>query len=224
VVEWSPHQPGANWLATALNNEVHLWDVNDVRNSVQTIIKGHQRAVTDISWNGLESHLLATGSADGAIFVWDVRDPCKPAKLRALAAHASVAQVKWNRLNAHTLASAQGGELRIWDLRKAKESVSSLRAHVAPINGVDWSPHVEHALVTCSQETKVKFWNTALKNAPPTATIQTVAPVLRARYTPFGEGVVTAAQKGDLSIRLWSLTGQNGAAQPVTAFNAIQTS
>lgn len=36
-------------------------------------------------------------------------------------------------------------------------------------------------------------------------TLQTVAPVLRSRFTTFGKGFVTVAQKGDLSIRLWSI-------------------
>ena len=38
----------------------------------------------------------------------------------------------------------------------AKESVYSFRAHVAEINGLDWSYTNEHELATCSQETKVK--------------------------------------------------------------------
>lgn len=51
----------------------------------------------------------------------------------------------------------------------------------------------------------LQVWNTSARNAPPVISIQTVAPVLRSRFTTFGKGLVTIAQKGELAIRLWSI-------------------
>lgn len=76
--------------------------------------------------------MIATSSIDSNVNIWDTRDPAKPLKLRGLFAHgaasilqstfidtkvAGVNQVKWNRFHNNVLASAQGGEVRIWDLR-----------------------------------------------------------------------------------------------------------
>ncbi|RHY27174.1 hypothetical protein DYB32_006990 [Aphanomyces invadans] len=53
-----------------------------------------------------------------------------------------------------------------------------------------------YELVTCSEDKTVKFWNVMRPR---------VCQVWRARYTPFGDGLITSFHRQDYFLRLWSL-------------------
>jgi WD40 repeat protein len=70
------------------------------------------------------------------------------------------------------------------------------------IYGIDWG-NKETSIVTCGQDRFVKFWD--LNNPRMcTSAILTNSPVWRARFTPFGEGVITMPQRKDTHLSLWS--------------------
>jgi len=83
------------------------------------------------------------------------------------------------------------------------------------ISGLDWSRQNETDVITCGQDNFVKLWNI---NEPRTCQgmITTSNPVWRARYTPFGEGILTMPQRRDTSLSLYSLSNL---ATPVITFS-----
>jgi WD40 repeat protein len=70
------------------------------------------------------------------------------------------------------------------------------------IYGIDWSRIKETELVTCAQDGLVKIWDYTQPRSCLSA-IHTGAPVWRARYTPFGNYLVTMPQRKDNSLYLW---------------------
>ncbi|CAI5740775.1 unnamed protein product [Peronospora destructor] len=175
-------------------------------------LRAHTRPVSDVAWSPMEPSLLATCSADAKTLLWDMRSAQRPVQtLNAF--NTSVIQVEWNRVDATSLATAHDGEVRIWDLRAAAERtvapVALITAHMQKIYGLDWHPQRMYELVTCSEDKTVKFWDVTRPRVCQ-GTLNTGAPVWRAQYTPFDNGLVTISQRMDNTIRLWTLSHDGG--------------
>ena len=86
----------------------------------------------------------------------------------------------------------------------------AVNAHDAIIYGIDWSRHSEYELTTCSLDKTVKFWDTRTTDRDehgPGArllnTIQTDYPVWRAKYSPFGRGVLTQPHRESAKLEMY---------------------
>lgn len=172
--------------------------------AVVATLRAHTRPVSDVSWSLADPMLLATCSADTKTHLWDVRAPQKPVQTLS-AFTASAVQVEWNRVDQYCLATAHDGEVRVWDTRVSDKPTALVTAHMQKIYGIDWHPQRMYELVTCSEDKTVKFWDVTQPRVCQ-GSLTTGAPVWRARYTPFGNGLVTISQRLDNSLRLWSLS------------------
>lgn len=194
--------------------EVLTWHIGELTQTHS--LRAHTRVITDLNWHRSDPNILASCSADAFIHCWDLRDSRRPAM--SLSAVAEATQVRWNCLNQHLLATAHDGDIKIWDQRKGTAPIHYIAAHLSKIHGLDWSPVNENQLVTSSQDNTVKFFDT---NNPRRAeyALNTNAPVWRARYTPFGNGLVTVVvpqlRRGENSLLLWNIANR---ATPVHTF------
>jgi len=157
---------------------------------------------------------------DQFIYIWDLRERKKPAS--SLQAIVGASQVKWNRVNRHVLATSHDGDVRIWDLRKGNTPVVYVTAHLSKIHGLDWSRSSGTTLATCSSDSTVKLWNTEQPRQPENK-LNANCPVWRARFTPFGEGLVTVTvpqlRRGENSLSLWNILDINSPmVSPVNTF------
>lgn len=110
--------------------------------------------------------------------------------------------------------------------QKGSIPVTKIYAHSAKIYGIDWAHNSSSTLVTCSLDKSIKIWNTndasdvpapqrAYHPSEPPAlapravlhtprhTIQTRYPVWRARDLPFGNGVLSLPQRGELILEMF---------------------
>ncbi|KAJ1338894.1 hypothetical protein BSLG_006531 [Batrachochytrium salamandrivorans] len=215
-VQWNPHSHRSNWIATTSNQKTLIWNiargvpaagsvqsVSSTQNNVEFILNKHVRAVSDIHWSPFHPESIATCSYDAFIHLWDLRlGPSKPsASFSSWTVGAT--QVKYNRINEWMLASSHDTDVRIWDARKGSSPLTLITAHMTKIYGIDWSHKNENEIITCSQDKLVKFWNISQPRMCQ-STIVTTAPVWRARYTPFGNAVITMPQRKDNNLYLWS--------------------
>jgi WD40 repeat protein len=86
-----------------------------------------------------------------------------------------------------------------------------IQAHASKIYGIDWSHTVANEIVTCSLDKTIKVWNVQTtpqdqnSQAPdPVVSIRTHYPVWRARTLPFGEGVLSLAQRGETALEMYA--------------------
>lgn len=193
--------------------EVLKWKVELIQTHS---LRAHTRVITDLNWHQTDPNLLASCSVDTFIHIWDLRDSRRPSL--SLSAVAEASQVRWNRISSNVLATAHDGDIKLWDQRKGTAPILYIAAHLAKIHGLDWNPHFDTQLATSSQDNTVKFFDI---NNPkrPEYVITTNAPVWRARFTPFGNGLITVVvpqlKRGENSLLLWNTANKTA---PVHTF------
>ncbi|KAK9510437.1 hypothetical protein O3M35_005226 [Rhynocoris fuscipes] len=214
TAEWSPLQKDLCAISTNKKVEILGWSRNNL--SLVNNLEAHTRVVNGLNWHNFDANLIATCSIDTFTYVWDLRDSRRPAI--AFSTVAGVSHVKWNRHSEHYLATSHGGDVRLWDQRKGTAPMQYITAHQTNIHCLDWSPSQASQLATASQDCTVKFFDAS--NPQMTESMLTsAAPVWRAKYTPFGNGllmvVIPPMRHGDNSLLLWNLTNLNS---PVHSF------
>ncbi|KAM5346807.1 hypothetical protein ACJ41O_009812 [Fusarium nematophilum] len=196
-VQWSPFAARDYWIVSAANHRALVWNLNRREDSssgaIEHSLQGHTRAITDVNWSAHHPDFLATCSVDGYIHSWDLRRPRQPV-LTFCDWNAGASQVKYNRQASHILASAHDRWLHIWDERRSSEPIKSIKAHKSKIYGLDWNRTRSTAIVSCSIDKRIKFWDYSNDEDPLEHTIETGFPVWRARHTPFGHGVCAMPQ------------------------------
>ncbi|KAF9738196.1 hypothetical protein PMIN03_011733 [Paraphaeosphaeria minitans] len=219
-VQWSPFASRAEWIASTNNNKAVIFNLNQKVASdqapVQFILDAHQGTITDINFSAHHPDVLATCALDTKIFAWDLRSPAAPggtfsSQLR-LPSHSfadwqgGATQVKWNRQNEHILASSHDRYVRIWDTRHGAQPITTIQAHFNKVYGIDWNRTESTQILTCSLDKTVKQWDGAGITESidqPSCTIYTDYPLLRARHTPFPNGIVALPQLGSASLSLY---------------------
>lgn len=214
-VQWNPHPSRDMWVVSTSNQKALVWNL--VRDDIEFILHGHSRAITDINWSIFHPEIVATCSIDTFVHCWDLRASQKPA-FSFYSWNSGATQVKFNRQNEHLVASSHDTHLKIWDDRKGSLPLHTINAHETKIYGIDWSRTDETMIVTCSLDKLVKFWDISQLSGDSGEcidTIETTSPVWRARYTPFGHGVMTMPQRNETFLSLWAASDTT---KPVTTF------
>ena len=92
--------------------------------------------------------------------------------------------------------------------------LDNINAHRDGILCLDFSARRENCIVSSSLDLEVKFWNISGNNEIPNQMtakfISGESPVWKVRYTPFGDGLVTLAEKAELhsenDLLLWKVS------------------
>eukprot|EP01119_Soliformovum_irregulare_P012835 TRINITY_DN3352_c0_g1_i5.p1 TRINITY_DN3352_c0_g1~~TRINITY_DN3352_c0_g1_i5.p1 ORF type:complete len:564 (+),score=121.30 TRINITY_DN3352_c0_g1_i5:92-1783(+) len=219
VVEWNPHHSLSSYFASAASQEITVWsiDTNTSSFTLNSKVSAHTRPVSDFAWNPFEPHLMATCSADGNVCIWDLRD-LKKSSIQ-YRSHSPPSKIRWCRGRGNIFASSHDRDVHIYDLRKENTPQNTFTAHVGSITSIDWSYLKTDQLLTSSQDKKVKVWDTTQAEVKiPKYVLETGAPVSRARFSPFGKGIVTAAQHSDTTIKMW-IAGDANVTTPVHVFS-----
>lgn len=234
-VQWNPFPCRSEWVVSTSNQKAVVYNLSLSPSlsisPIEHTLHAHTRAVTDINWSPASSEILATSGLDGRIWSWDLRTGygTKSGKgggrrpVWGVCSWGSGAtQVKWNRREPHIIASSHDNHVLIWDDRMGAAPVTTIRGHNAKIYGIDWSRESPTEIVTCSLDKTFKAWS-ILDTTSPSLTVLTSSPVWRARYLPFGSGILTLPQRSDHALSIWGrhqieASKPEEVAQPVARF------
>lgn len=211
-VQWSPFAARDYWVVSTSNQKALVWNLamKTWQNSIEHVLHAHTRAITDINFSAHHPDVLATCAVDSFVHCWDLRIPSRPA-ISFSDWFAGATQVKWNRQDPNVIASSHDRFLRIWDKRMGASPIRSIEAHDTKIYGVDWNRVRPGAVVTCSLDKTIKFWDYMVEDEVPEKVIRAPFPVWRARNTPFGWGVLAMPQRGNSDLHLYSRRAGEGA-------------
>ncbi|CAI4211009.1 unnamed protein product [Parascedosporium putredinis] len=202
-VQWSPFSARDYWVVSTANHRALVWNLNlrddSPSGAIEHSLRGHNRAITDVNFSAHHPDLLATCSVDGYVHYWDLRRPRQPV-VTFCDWSSGATQVKYNRQDPNILASSHDRWLHIWDERRPSEPLRSIYAHNSKIYGIDWNRVQANAVVTCSLDKTIKYWDYSRHDSVPERVIRTDFPIWRARHTPFGNGLLAMPQTepGDL--------------------------
>ncbi|PSR83995.1 hypothetical protein BD289DRAFT_474553 [Coniella lustricola] len=225
-VQWSPFAARDYWVASTANHRCLVWNLNlrddSPSGAIEHSLQGHSRAITDMNFSAHHPDSLATCSVDGYVHCWDLRRPRQPA-ITFCDWFAGATQVKYSRQDPFIIASSHDRWLHIWDERKCSEPLRSISAHTSKIYGIDWNRTRATAVVTCSLDKSIKFWDYTQEADVPERVIRTDFPVWRARHTPFALGLLAMPQNepGNLYLfdqRMHQDTPRDGPVEPVAVF------
>src|SRR5277367_3833167 len=106
-VQWSPFATRDYWVVSTSNQKALVWNLgmSSVYDSIEHVLHGHTRAITDINFSAHEPDILATCAVDSFVHCWDMRTPSRPA-ITFCDWFAGATQVKFNRVDAHVIASS----------------------------------------------------------------------------------------------------------------------
>ncbi|THC92113.1 hypothetical protein EYZ11_008408 [Aspergillus tanneri] len=211
-VQWSPFAARDYWVVSTSNQKALVWNLamKAWQNSIEHVLHAHTRAITDINFSAHHADIIATCAVDSFVHCWDLRNPLRPA-ISFSDWFAGATQVKWNRQDPNVIASSHDKFLRIWDKRMGASPIKSIEAHDTKIYGVDWNRVRPGAVVTCSLDKTIKFWDYTVEGEVPEKVIRAPFPVWRARNTPFGWGVLAMPQRGNSDLHLYSRRAGEGA-------------
>ncbi|KAL4898813.1 hypothetical protein BDV59DRAFT_167575 [Aspergillus ambiguus] len=211
-VQWSPFAARDYWVVSTSNQKALVWNLGmkTGQTSIEHVLHAHTRAITDINFSAHHPDVLATCAVDSFVHCWDLRIPSRPA-ISFSDWFAGATQVKWNRQDPNVIASSHDRTLRIWDKRMGASPIRSIEAHDTKIYGVDWNRVRPGAVVTCSLDKTIKFWDYTVEGDVPEKIIRAPFPVWRARNTPFGWGVLAMPQRGNNDLHLYSRRAGEGA-------------
>ncbi|GAA5984809.1 hypothetical protein JCM10908_003515 [Rhodotorula pacifica] len=213
-VQWNPFPSRSEWVCSTSNQQAVVYNLSLSpalsASAVEHALYGHRRAVTDINWSPGSPEVLATSGMDGWVMQWDLRTGYgstgrgrKPI-WRASTWDSPATQVKFNRHEKHVIASAHGNIVHIWDDRMGATPVETVAGHSARIYGIDWCRKDPKQLVTCSLDSSFKSWRIDSLSEP-LRSISTSSPIWRARWLPFGDGILTLPQRSDHALSIWSV-------------------
>ncbi|GAA5942949.1 Mtc5p [Sporobolomyces koalae] len=236
-VQWNPFPLRSEWVVSTSNQQAVVYNLSLspalATSPIEHALYGHTRAVTDINWSPNEPETLATCALDGWVLGWDLRTGYgsrghsgrgrKPV-WKVCGWSAPATQVKWNRREPHLIASSHNNAVLVWDDRMGAAPVKTIHGHSARIYGIDWSRKRSDQLVTCSLDKTFKFWSLD-DTKKPTMSMSTASPVWRARWLPFGDGVLTLPQRSDHALSIWGeaqLRAEGAATEPVARFEGTR--
>ncbi|XP_076470516.1 GATOR2 complex protein WDR59-like isoform X3 [Babylonia areolata] len=217
-VQFNPHASHAHLFVTACNQRLDINQLTDKTGNPLCSLKAHSRIISDVDWSPFDVNIVASCSIDCFTYLWDIREAKKP--VHSFQTVAGAYQVKWNKVTNNLFATTHEGDIRIWDPRKGNTPQQYIAAHLSKIHGLDWNPNDQYQFVTASQDGYVRLWDyTNPKKCY--GSMDSGAPVRRARYTPFGAGLVTVVlpqlKRGENSLYLWKIM-QQSQMQPIHTF------
>lgn len=192
-IQWWPVDTGI-FVSGSFDHTVKVWDTNELI-PVHTFKLNNRVYSFDIN-----ETLIATASDQPFIRLLDIRST---SDAHTLTGHREkTLAVKWHPKDPNILASGgYDGEIRIWDIRRSKSCLCrldllrtnvasqdkgnlsrlSVKAHLAPVNGLVWDP-LGHTLFSTGNDDKVRVWDMISSPYPPINKLISFGPLTRNKY------------------------------------------
>ncbi|MBE9137034.1 hypothetical protein IQ254_07435 [Nodosilinea sp. LEGE 07088] len=186
-------------LATGLEDEVCLWDADDIRPLLTC--KGHKGWVQSLAFSP-DGQWLASGSHDQTIRLWNSSTgQC----VKTLRGYSGPIQALAFSPDGSCLASGSHDQtVRVWDT-ESWECLHILEGHQGRVFSVDFTPNGE-ALVTSSDDGTVRLWDVSAGKCREVFEIP-VNWALAIALHPNGQTLATGSDRN--SVKFWNLaTGE----------------
>ncbi|TVY59668.1 Protein sof1, partial [Lachnellula suecica] len=154
--------------------------------------------ITCVSFNQVETSVLASAATDRSIVLYDLRTSMPLAK--TILKFASN-KISWNPMEAMNFAVAnEDHNIYIFDMRKMDRALNVLKDHVAAVLDVEFSPTGEE-LVSASYDRTIRLWSRMKGHSRDIYHTKRMQRVFSCQWTPDAKYVLSGSDDGN--IRLW---------------------
>lgn len=154
--------------------------------------------ITTVSFNQVETSILASAATDRSIVLYDLRTSMPLAKTILNFASNSIS---WNPMEAFNFAVAnEDHNIYIFDMRKMNRALNVLKDHVAAVMDVEFSPTGEE-LVSASYDRTVRLWSRMKGHSRDIYHTKRMQRVFSCKFTPDSKYILSGSDDGN--IRLW---------------------
>lgn len=192
------HHRSKNSFAVA-SGVVSIYDL-ERHNSPPEVLKwpNSTETITCVSFNQIETSILASAATDRSIVLYDLRTSMPLAKTILNFASNAIA---WNPMEAFNFAVAnEDHNVYIFDMRKMDRALNVLKDHVAAVMDVEFSPTGEE-LVTASYDRTIRLWSRMNGHSRDIYHTKRMQRVFSARWSPDSKYILSGSDDGN--IRLW---------------------
>jgi histone-binding protein RBBP4 len=154
-----------------------------------SVFRGHTDVVEDVDWHKRDPNMIGSVGDDKKLMIWDVREknPNKAVHVVENAHDGDVNCIAFNPINEFVLATGSADKtVALWDMRNLKSyvclvlpfcfralyahfvvrlslvfcsRVQTLSGHNDQVYMVEWAPHNESILGSCSSDRRVAVWD-----------------------------------------------------------------
>lgn len=152
-------------LSGSADHSVKLWDVTTQK--CMYTFKHHSDKVQCVSWNPLESSILASAGFDKKLVIVDAK---KPQAVNVFTLPCDPEALVWNPNMPNVLVVAlESGVVQCYDVRKSDASalLLSFQAHEKTVSGISFSWNVPGLFATASVDKSIKLWDFTDMNTRP---------------------------------------------------------
>ncbi|KAI1005828.1 hypothetical protein K3495_g2399 [Podosphaera aphanis] len=154
--------------------------------------------ITAVSFNQIETSILASVATDRSIVLYDLRTAMPLAKTILNFASNSIS---WNPMEAFNFAVAnEDHNIYIFDMRKMERALNVLKDHVSAVMDVEFSPTGEE-LVSGSYDRTVRLWSRMKGHSRDIYHTKRMQRVFSCKWTPDSKFILSGSDDGN--IRLW---------------------
>ncbi|GAM17664.1 hypothetical protein SAMD00019534_008390 [Acytostelium subglobosum LB1] len=209
LLQWCSDRSQSQLIATSSSNNIHLWDIRK-ETLEHTFAKAHLRSIASMSWNNVDTNLLASSSGDNLVKIWDRRED-KTSRMNSIDTNSFITHVAWNPHSSSMLASSHHGVLKIWDIRKFGSPLTSWNSHVGTARSLDWHSTNKSTIMVCGSDHCIRVWDASPPN-PSIKTFQTGHLCTKAMFLPFSKhyNVASFSTKSfNSNISIWAGNGDS---------------
>lgn len=154
--------------------------------------------ITNVSFNYVETSVLASCSTDRSVVIYDLRTSTPVAKTIL---NFATNQIAWSPMEAFNMATAsEDHNIYLFDMRRFDRALNVLKDHVAAVMDVEFSPTGEE-LVSASWDRTVRLWNRDRGHSRDIYHTKRMQRVMAAKWTPDSKYLLSGSDDGN--IRLW---------------------
>ncbi|KAK8961764.1 hypothetical protein KSP40_PGU021422 [Platanthera guangdongensis] len=135
-------------------------------NCVAPVFKfdGHKDEGFALDWSPVVPGRLISGDCDRCIHLWEPSSDSWIVDKNPFVGHkASVEDLQWSPTEADVFASCSvDGSISIWDTRKGRSPVTSLKAHTTDVNVISWNRLASCMIASGSDDGTLSIWDLRL--------------------------------------------------------------
>ncbi|XP_064455618.1 GATOR2 complex protein WDR24-like isoform X2 [Ornithodoros turicata] len=172
---------------------------------------------SDVAWNSVDDHILATAATNGAVVTWNLNKSSRSKQDMVFQDHKrTVNKVCFHPTEPNILLSgSQDGTMKIFDIRK-REAAATFLSSSESVRDVQFCPHNSITFVAVQENGNVQIWDLRRTDKCERQFTAHSGPVFTCDWHP-EERKLLATGSRDKTIKVWDIS-----AKPVVSY-CIQT-